>query len=801
VMIEMDIFLHIFRNVYLQNKIFSYLERNGYNLYKNGIIYHEIEDLQLIDLINTDNIFLIKEKLKKYKDILVVNNSNSNNSNNKSSTYYQDWLDLPFDYIFPSRKLKMLKESDEILFMELLCDLMDVGVFPSMKGRVGKLDEFVSRHIDVTRELYDLIQDGHSRQTIDCRGVIGFNYPINKVVDLGLRKQLLIEKKVDMVYNDLIDNDFFFENKDLFRQLPTWSYLTFTEMLLENGLQKGNAGVLFMWVLSVSPFNYDVYLSMFPNKERYTKYDELFGVKVVTNPRECFFKNVRYWFRVPEVTAYILKNYGHGFRSFVYMSCRYIHVDSLEIAQMLIEFLAKDSELYYNRYLLRVHSKSSQMELYKLFWSHNITIVTGLARLTQDELTEFLSLIVSADLDASGQEKKFVQEQFSHICQEKGLVNDINVDLVLTVAKNYVHIAALLNIFISKAIMFHREEFIMYFSGMINYHSLWDGGYDIFANLYETKQIELLKHILSSICDKLADPKRLFQRLCCLFIKNRDVGMVKWLYLLRPDCGDKVYLLIIAYSSLSTANTPVKKENALQVIEFFKSLVGGLDPDTITNPLLVFQDPNYCPLSAVERKKKLLTQILREGTLQAAKLFIKHTTAQEFSEINIELVLLQYFESFGAPLLKVPLYLIHVFQSDITPSFLVQLSTIAYKSDNQMLLNILLNRTKIRLLPQYPQDTIIQRIHVNLHQVNQINPLDKKNTLLRDIGFGEIASIDFNKLENNIIFDVDFNDMTWFSPTNQDINRSASPFSRYNEDFKPPSSIRIKLLPNNLNSI
>ncbi|KAF2068466.1 hypothetical protein CYY_010208 [Polysphondylium violaceum] len=103
------LFRSIFSNAYLRKYIFKYFTppTDGYLMYYNGQFYQDRDDYNLKQLLesNLDESFIL-DKLNRYKDILLSDNSSSNSNNTITThTYYQDWLDQPQDQVNMNQKL------------------------------------------------------------------------------------------------------------------------------------------------------------------------------------------------------------------------------------------------------------------------------------------------------------------------------------------------------------------------------------------------------------------------------------------------------------------------------------------------------------------------------------------------------------------------------------------------------------------------------------------------------------------------------------------------------------------------
>ncbi|KAF2069348.1 hypothetical protein CYY_009330 [Polysphondylium violaceum] len=802
------IFFQIFRNLFLRNKIFSNLQqyKTKHNIYNNGVLNHAYDDLQFIDLINTNNSHLIKEKIHRYKEIFNSNNSDNNSKSN--SSFYDDWLDIPFDILFKSSTFKSLAERDKDLFISVLKDLMNTGLFPSMRGRVERFHEYVSQNIDIDKEVFELLLQGHLLQMLEdssdgkivsrsqVEKLIQYKYPLGRIVDARLRLDLLVDKRIEFSYRELVDNEFFFAHKDQFRGLEKWSDIEFIESLLSGGLDSGtNAKELFVWMLGVSPLvNYALFIAQNPDKASYTPRFTLFGVEIYVNRRDNFFRNVHFWFRVPEVTEIILKTYGAGFQKSVYTGCRDLYIDSLEIAHMLVDFLLANPAFYQDRLLLHVFSSSTDLALYKLFWSHNI-LVYGVSHLSFADLQEFTGLL-EIDKHSTPPQIKLAKEQFKELYRERNIFTETTVDFLLSVIKTqYCTQFPLPNDMIEhamvQAINFRRAKYIVFFGALINYRSLWDSGYRILAELYRTNQFTSLFDQISWT-PPLDEDSNVFLRMCNVCIQSHDPAMTKFFYEHMDSNSAKRNipdLLVESYLRASQTKTPSDKQKAWAIIDYLRSEAEtwnvGLDP--LRKGFVLVQDPQFGTIP-LDTTRLLLSHALVEGTLRAAKTILDSLTDQQLEEIDFHALLIQYFVR-HTPMLKVPLYLIQRFQHRFTITFPIELSCIAYKSGNQQLVDILLNKTKIRLLPQLNQNDIVSNVYMNLCKLKQ-----RYTSPSNSLNIGDIST-DPQTLENFTMVDVQLEKNQWYSKTSHNINCTTYyNESNYYQDFKPSSSTRSKLI-------
>ncbi|KAF2075474.1 hypothetical protein CYY_003210 [Polysphondylium violaceum] len=285
-----DSFLSAFRNVYIRNKIYQFLNerRSSYYTFNRGYIpfHYDTCNLEQIVSLGVRDINFFIDKLTRFKEIRkridpiidssIMNNddNNTDDSNNNSSTKqhsrkyspcYKDWIDFP---------------SDTIVFNNNMFDRVDHQVRDQILRDFLELFQLDDSHLDTIKSLLNSIGITSERiqiiQQSRCfkKNTYTFSFSsLNQHIDeqslLNLFQQGLIQLKYDQ---SLLESTLFRKYKDLIvNHYKEWSSKDFIVLLFQSRPPLDLE--LLVWVLKQSMFNYDI--CQF--KEGY---GEIYGLKI-----------------------------------------------------------------------------------------------------------------------------------------------------------------------------------------------------------------------------------------------------------------------------------------------------------------------------------------------------------------------------------------------------------------------------------------------------------------------------------------------------------------------------------------
>ncbi|KAF2076273.1 hypothetical protein CYY_002450 [Polysphondylium violaceum] len=783
-----ELFQKIYKNVFLKNKIFGYLgsQRKGYYLYSNSVIYHQYDDLQLHDIINTRNKVILLEKLNRYKSLF--NNSNSNNSNSdnnreRSFTYYQDWL----DYNSNSNKKKIDIEGLKGIFKDdneidsFLNDLYQLFLNEN-RNSLEYFPDLVFRTFGYTNKRRKIMGFNKTFSTHSKSGTL--NTDLTRLFDTryGALKNIQFR-----CYSLFIDDPFFLENKDRFRSLDFWNdndfvygllkdYCTCCNSINSNGNNNNNNKLeLFKWILSVSSFfNYDLYVQKYGSKG--VSFTMMFGYKVVV------YKDVEEMEQVPfiksgffllEVFQYLSSFYPNLFNESVILELvmhQMIKIEDYQIAKAFVEYWPKQGgkfEHYPLESIFVISTHSSDMRLFELLRTHFPQYQVRNILSTRANIEHFLlhnpgifeyydlfSTTLPSDVDPF--------EIYKMIKPANTMSNNIILEAVKRGRIDFLE-HCIDRIVTSLPLTGGKKTFMMcaYSYGhwnILDYlYKLWYSGANNGGNTLESD--EMYKSLLYQSMSKYD-----LHNSIVFYNSIKDVN-----YQRQTTSA----LIVDVYMLLSSTTSRKEKDIVIEMVKFLKDAckqhnIHQLDS---TNKPMVLQDIEYIRQQQfiVFRNTPSILDLFREsmvlGELNETKLALSLMTNDQHQRLtgSITSLIIAYLNQHRKPKLKVILYLFDRFQSTLAPhtfDLLAKICYIAMEFKNHHLIDILLHQTKIRLFkpvsPQHDHEmlchnhhylsvapfkcdhfkNLVKRLHINTNK----DAYQNKNTIVPD----KDVILDFN---------------------------------------------------------
>ncbi|KAF2069351.1 hypothetical protein CYY_009333 [Polysphondylium violaceum] len=666
-------FLHVYRNKFLRDKVFSHLGqryRVHDNLFRNGVVFHQYDDLQLSDIINTGNIYLINEKLKQfeyYQDTDTKDNHKLDDKQLKKNfkESYKCWLDFNFQESLEN--LSRLKEKISDDQMDTL--LIEILKVFNIRDHEIKMLSHVLLHFSVSERNLSIFKKSFDRIDI-CK------YEFR---DINILKQVF-KQDIALVsdYNKLINLSLFLENKQIFRDLmKNWSDHGCIQALLHR--DKLDLDVL-VWVLQTSPsINYKLFIQNLPKRDqgKYPKYT-LFNVDIVVR-EDPFFALFPLSLKHIELLEFAIRHYKLAFNSFVTNNNQIKLIDDVKVASRFIEY----TQAFPNKDQRVIVTKSSDIQLFKLIIDNGFELrgtnlfssVENVLFFLENQPTRFNSLSkihpsnVQFTLDAleiNG------NQQILSIIGSKIPTDLCNIDII----KKYKEPFSSWRIIVQNAV----NQYLQF------------GNLDLYRFLIQESRLMNLDHL----CFIMVAMKKYDLDAVVSFIEPiKEYFFQKYI--------DLFIIYTIPYWFLALAKTEDEKRKARNIIDYFFNKEVFLKNVTFSNSFNILQDPAaFKKIGFFHSKSKidLVKSSLLTGDLALTKNIIAIMEQDEYNDFlsKLETIVIAYFNISPTTAFKVPLYLFSTFPTQFSRETLANLASIATKNLNFLLLDILLHRTKLRLL-------------------------------------------------------------------------------------------------------
>ncbi|KAF2074563.1 hypothetical protein CYY_004145 [Polysphondylium violaceum] len=710
-------------------------------------MHHSYDDLQLHDIINTENVPLFFDKFNRFKSIFTDIELNfDSHSNNNNNTFYNDWIDISLE------EIKKLKTKNHILsdkrMDQFIYDLLHLYMKHQQYVNNGKSDQ-------------ELIQDlvfqifGYSKarqQTLDQLYPTKEYFTHTERFD-NFSKSLSIISMTEILnqplkvkfrsFKDIIDDPFFIENKERFRSLDYWSDQEFVNSLLDgsiNFVQDKEKLNLLKWILTISPhFNYDLYIQHHQNLNvDQISFGLLYKIKIIlnnntnnnnnhdnnsydnnnNNNNQNNNINISSAFQSPQLFKFISKYYSQELNHYV-ISKFHLMINDCKTLNLFVKYWLLQKESFEKRPLskISINAINPDIELLKLIVENNLLIFMHNVKLTKQHIDYLLVHRPSALNYSLGLFEGDDDIDPFQVWKKVNLVNGTD---------------GLSNIYdvFWEAVIQGRLDFIQ--SCVSSFTSTPNRNANSFLpgmmfrdqciiSAYDSEFIDIYKYLL----DLWYDGQRSERVILGLFrsdLTRLKIDRLRHTLLIDQSIDEKIKQTIIKryfldiYSFLSFSSKQ-EKGVAIEIVELIKEiyLEKYNNHPLVYEPqeqlkLTLYQDSRfYIQLKHNTRNARLVNcskqQFLREalvgGSLNEAKFILDSVMNQDDLEIvtnNIDLYLKSFLYQIPNPKLKVFLYLFDRFQSIIQPQTISIICSLALKSNNYQLLDILLHRTKIRLL-------------------------------------------------------------------------------------------------------
>ncbi|KAF2073470.1 hypothetical protein CYY_005218 [Polysphondylium violaceum] len=660
-------FITLYRNTFLKSKIFSYLlaSRKGYYVFNDSKLSLNYHQLNTLDLIRLNNISLLKEKYNRFG--LVLNNNNNSNSN--SFTCYQDWLDIDQSELYSTFQDNY--DEDEI-------DEISLTIMNLIKRQDEKA-AFVKSLLD---------RFGLTRNRLQI-----FNkYIPDKVYhpsDLELFGELVAENRIEIdYYSSLVEDQFFRENKDLFRGISDWTDEAFLMNLFSSGFDYEIHLPLLKWILTVSPlWNYDRYMQE-KEKEKgddlettLVEYVYLYDIKIVYDRDDPFYhvlrcKNYDYAIASTEILQYTIDNYPEDFKKSLYEFDYGRMIDDPNTIRLLLEF---------NNFValpFSIYTKSQDFDIIKFCVQH------------QQEID-------GPNLMDTLEKLQYVVEHLRHIFD-----SHFEDCLILSIGQNHL-------------------EYMKY---CLDHAPDLDGDH-YFGNIFQvaSKADQLTSDTFKYFCQWLLTTNNsrgesfddVEFNLCLQLIKSNRTTFDQF-----KECYENTRipkslipdLLFAAYGYLKESKSN-KKQDAIKILEYLKSqhqlhLVPSSQECYSAQYFNAFiQDKEYVQYLSSPSTDLCwyIKGAFKIGSVALLERIVESMDKSQYLNFitRVEDILLAYFYTYPHLMptqFKVPLYCFERFADQFSQSTLTTLSQFALIRDNHTLIDILLHRTKVRLIrPQSPE--------------------------------------------------------------------------------------------------
>ncbi|KAF2073534.1 hypothetical protein CYY_005153 [Polysphondylium violaceum] len=706
----------ILNNVVIRNHIHQYFTKPlGYYLFCNGQLYRNRENMNLSDIIHTKDQPFILDKLCRFRDILENRYSNSRSNDddgcNQFKTYYQDWLDNDFNLkkkgqvlnTFDNQELviHVIREISDLFFRK---DKEEVASMLYPLIGIKALSEMVLLFVPdiMQKKSGDVISEIHGKRIVHVRNIDPTLSFFCQDIDtyLALRGDVALLQSI------------------LFRQTHLPCFDPIDKEMVKLVLSKSNY------------YNYDL---LSAERRSGIFYDQVFGVRIIKRDDPFFYQYSPSGFGstimlcvfnewVPLVIQFLSTNdwVGSGTR------IKFI-VQEYDAAQQIVSAV-KELKLN-NKISFLVYSTSQEA----------IDIVKLLTAAQHD------NMYFSPHLAHQIEDLNFFSKEHSHLFDELSkILENPHIKDLIEYGKKLISLGkkSQKRDWLLVGIAMNELEFV---KSCQESDSTQQSIADNLLMAYYCHGKNEMYHYLLSLFDapELEDYLETSQFIIAL--KKFDLDGVKEIYN-EWSRADQIrnlrhHTFIVLLHSIITASTYKDKQRGIQVLEFIKNEAINSDKSrdvflgiNIAWPLTYLVDKelaltalSYCSLGFQNTLlKNMIPGILVANSLDCLKIVIESLTPSELTtlEPQIQPLLSEYLTYAKSPSLKCALYLFERFQHVIHSSILDDLMSSAVRHNNHTLLDILLHRTKIRLIhtasaqqEQELLDRMILRLNLSSHLV------------------------------------------------------------------------------------
>ncbi|KAF2077360.1 hypothetical protein CYY_001363 [Polysphondylium violaceum] len=757
-------FFFIYRNHYIRNKIFTHLglKRNGYYFYRNGLEYHSTEDLQLVELLNTGNLNLIQYRFKQFAQVFISDDEiDKYEIFSQHKTYYEDWLDLPYLTSFNIDRYQQFyyKNQDQQLaaIFDEVFNLFPFQLQVTLPGHVS-----MNLGISMTRvKLFDRLipENTYSIHSLFLDDQI---FPF-----LLERKRIYLGKNPERRnYKPLFTNSHFIKHKDLCRtNINDWSDQEFTIQLLEvleDDCQKEIID-LFKWILQVCP------LFAKPKKYPIKHYSKLYGVEVIAPLEKSFFlENIQFAFKTVELLNFYIRHYKSAL-----LSKPEYEINNLQVAQTLLKYCSDPKDLFFakkKKMMIKTNSKDlnlvvllteSKVQFYGDLFYENKEIVAYLEKSNRKMLDNHFKVFRDETMTLDDKVLLFYQ-----LLQDRyrpdvfSIYSPLIKDPFPFLIKLASHTTYEYTFFYTKAIREGNIDFVKFCT--TRFQAIPHD--DDIVSAYEHDHMEIFEFLILRKENFTPIQDEVYCKLLKFACKRLDVkNVIRFIEsnidnheLTRKKVKEQ---FLNAYIFLAGAKDEDEKKNAIEIVNYFKALFiqynePSLEPKhlpSVSSNLFIPTNSSYRPpffyisfqdfdffsshkISFYSRPPitsiSALQEALYRGSLSCAKLVLSKLSQQDLSTLQnrIQGILLAFLSSRNfCKSLKVFLYLVSMFSNDLNEKvFLKTASVYANQNENYYLIDILLHRTKIRLIPPKSKEhdrEMLEFCYLNLTN-SKVKPCD-----------------------------------------------------------------------------
>ncbi|KAF2076256.1 hypothetical protein CYY_002434 [Polysphondylium violaceum] len=694
-----NIFFNVYRNKYIQDIIFNNLGRarvcDGFYFFKNGSVFEEFHDISLETILKSNSKSVLIEKLQNYKQLFNTNGKIDYKYDHlHPSTYYHHWLDnVTPNFHCDLRKVAFVDAT--VLKLLLDCNVIE---FP-LSGT-----EELNGTQDISLDAMKLLVEHFPKHFYPVNTRNGDLQPFHS---RSVLEFLIQQKKTEMYQPFWMTNDpFFIENKDLYRLVPGWDDLKFLNQLLQADLELVENKEVFIWVLKQTPL-----FKVTPDTQCI---DKLCGVEIDVDKMKSY-SNTTLPYSCEEVILFFIK---HD-RSTLKNNMKTLFIFNLKVLHIVHQFI-QDEGMDVSTISFEIYSSDIKCFLY-----------------------------LTTNMNVNG--KNIKGWYFGHDENEVDLVLDINIGLiqvddfkkpftfelvkklhqrgvnVLAPGPGYAY---------NQCIKRGNLDFLRYYIEHIKPHHIipYKELVDIYRFSKPEQQEEALKFIYQyseTVYDNAgALSERLYANLFHAAITKYDSdNILKFLNKIKDPMVALQEALPKAYNALEGAKDKQQKQSIITLLAKLKNeyssqlkqdLFAKKRMDISTPHTIYLQDPQFFfeIYSSVIDPINFFISAIKISSVAVLKriLSIQDTQTKDALACQIEKILLNYL-SLSCTRLKVPLFIFHHFSKQFSQSTLDKLVTIVLKAQSIQWIDILLHKTKIRLLKpasKEQDDAMLQRNYSNM---------------------------------------------------------------------------------------
>ncbi|KAF2072180.1 hypothetical protein CYY_006500 [Polysphondylium violaceum] len=684
-------FFRIFRDITLQRSIFSFvkygdqeLDNHHYYRFLKSTFNSNIYQQRFI--IDNNNESVIRDQINRYQKLI---SNQEIGGGHRNHTFYQDWIDF-------NQEMNYNFHLDSKYDFKQVCNSYNIQLNPSF----GTFEDLFKEMLSIFpkykyQQLLIILVNQQPNDTSNlfkqyilpvCQsdpGLFQLYHTLKQgSIFLKLAEMGMIE--IDPSVQNLIGDPFFFQHKDIYRSFTGWSDYNFFNELINykynndnnnnNNNQPNNRNDMVkeitIWLIQTSP--------LFKRK-RLSDLHSIYGVEFGSKGDPFLeLSNSFGWSTLSiEFMNYTIDNYRFEFTS--KLADSYINLDfrdrDPEIFDVFLGFLDTLGHLYLNAII--------HFDVYDVRLSEAI------------QLNEYI------------QQRRYIKiktkEIFHHI-----VANDYHFKSSIESLETGIELGH----------MDYAKRFL----------SLYRSQYS--KDNQSIAQI-ILGHpeLLEYICTKSASNivfHEIQQSLLYLCIKRCDQETFNKVYRCKttpsPSLSSERKLVqqCIVHSFVCASQCGVKeKEKAIQMIQHMKSFYAGTQfTEMLTNShncddweVIFYQDHLYCRQVFIQdfnlfKKYSTFNKAYRNNELGKIKYIIETLNPLERKLIieDIEDLILGSVDNNN---IKTLLYLIETFSSHLSNHFIDELSSSAVCRDDQRLIDILLQKTSIRIpIPNYSHSDI-----------------------------------------------------------------------------------------------